>query len=66
VLGGDELLLGGEELLLLDQHVEHRAGAGQRLLLEAGERDLCRPPPAAANDPMGKSMTFSDDSARLL
>ena len=40
VRGGDELLLRGEELVLLDQHVEHSAGAGQRLLPKAGQRDL--------------------------
>jgi hypothetical protein len=34
------LLLRGEELVLLDQHVEHSAGARQRLLPKAGQRDL--------------------------
>src|SRR5712671_4692836 len=42
VLRGDELRLGREELLVGDQHVEHCAGADQRLLLRALEGDLSR------------------------
>ncbi len=42
MLRGDELGLGREQLLVLDQNVEHGAGADQRFLLGALERDLRR------------------------
>jgi hypothetical protein len=40
MLGTDELRLGGEQLLLRNQDVQHRTRADQRFLLGAGEREL--------------------------
>src|SRR5215470_9558564 len=43
VLRIDQLLLRDKQLLFPDQDVEHCARAHERLLLEAGERNLRRP-----------------------
>ena len=51
MLSGDELGLGREQRLVLDQDVEHRASANQCLLLRSFERDL-RPRTAEAKDEM--------------
>ena len=42
VLRGNELRLGLQQRLVLDQNVQHGAGADQRLLLGPFERDLSR------------------------
>ena len=43
MLGDDQLLLGRQQLLVLDQHVERRGGADQRLSLDPFQGDLRRP-----------------------